>query len=413
MWNVVARYAIVAVLAVTVAACTPPQQLPVDEDDDDDDPIVAMCDDPSDQPILDAALAAAIREALGTTSGPTCGDLLDLEVLGEEHAANRDIETLEGLEHARNLRELWVQGNLITSIDVLADIPALRTVAAYGNPLTSIEALRGLDDLHAVFLGWHDQYIDPSPLEGKADLVVLHFQGAELTSLDFLAASTDLSDIAVGWNELTDVSILATMPSLAYVFLRTNAITDISFVDDLPLVLLDVSHNHGVDLTPVAAKTTIEILGIGDTGVDDLSFLAGFTDLAVLGAYMNPIVEPPAAAVIANLVHLDVGGTDLSDLSFVAGIPLGLLSAWGLDLVDGDIAVVAGLDELEYLDLSGNLLTEIGPVVANTSLGAGDYVNLEWNCLDLTPGSQAADDVDALLARGVDVRFETQRDVCP
>ncbi|MBX3145006.1 MAG: hypothetical protein KF813_14705, partial [Trueperaceae bacterium] len=58
------RLTAVILLSIVLAACGGQQQPPA-----------AMCDDPTDQPITDAALAAVIRETLGITTGPTCADL--------------------------------------------------------------------------------------------------------------------------------------------------------------------------------------------------------------------------------------------------------------------------------------------------------------------------------------------------
>ena len=55
-----------------------------------------------------------------------------------------------------------------------------------------------------------------------------------------------------------------------------------------------------------------------------------------------------------------------------------------------------------------NEISDISPLVDNTGLGRGDKINLRFNPLDLTPDSQAMNDIQTLLDRGVEVSYGTQ-----
>jgi len=79
----------------------------------------------------------------------------------------------------------------------------------------------------------------------------------------------------------------------------------------------------------------------------------------------------------------------------------------GVNLIT-DVTPLAGMVNLEFLFMEGNLISDISPLVANPGLGAGDSINLRENCLDLTPGTRAAEDLAALLARGAWVGSENQ-----
>ncbi|MCA1789347.1 MAG: hypothetical protein LC667_05665 [Thioalkalivibrio sp.] len=72
--------------------------------------VVMTCDDPSDEPIFDAVLAAGIRDILSIASGPTCADLLDLTWLHLSWPSGDPVTSLEGLEHAPYLQDLGLDG---------------------------------------------------------------------------------------------------------------------------------------------------------------------------------------------------------------------------------------------------------------------------------------------------------------
>ena len=55
------------------------------------------------------------------------------------------------------------------------------------------------------------------------------------------------------------------------------------------------------------------------------------------------------------------------------------------------------------MDRDRNQMSDIGPLVANTGLGAQDTVLLSSNRLDLSKSSQASQDIQTLRGRGVRV----------
>jgi len=70
---------------------------------------------------------------------------------------------------------------------------------------------------------------------------------------------------------------------------------------------------------------------------------------------------------------------------------------------------MTGLTNLEKLNLKDNQVTDLTPLVEisnNGGLGKGDEVRLKGNPLDLTPGSKACADIQALRDNGVKVHVE-------
>ena len=107
-------------------------------------------------------------------------------------------------------------------------------------------------------------------------------------------------------------------------------------------------------------------------------------------------------------VHL--GDNQISDISALAG----LTNLTLLELCDNqisDISPLAGLTVLHDLVLSHNRISDLSPLMENSSaggLGPGDYVDVRYNYLDLMPGSQGMTDIQSLVERGVNVKYERE-----
>ncbi|TVR88667.1 MAG: leucine-rich repeat domain-containing protein [Trueperaceae bacterium] len=351
-------------------------------------PTPAACTEPTDlAPIADAALADAVREALGVTAGPTCGELAKLTVLDIQDLG---VTTLAGLEHAHalvtlqadrndvddvtvlaglsNLRGLWFGGNQVSDIAALAGLTELRGISFWNNPVTSVAPISAMTQLTHAYIG-DTPARDHHLLVGLTQLRVLNLNRSGLTNLDVLAGMTEIEEFHATWN------------------------------DEL------------VDASALASATKLVRLDLGDTGLTDVAFLSSLPDLRMVTLWGNPIADVGPIEALSDLTHLDVGGTGVNDLAFLANSPgLASLYAWSNEIAD--ISVLASLPDLVTVVIPGNALSDIGALVANAGFAAGAQLNVAWNCLDVTPGSANRNDIDALVDRGVAVEFEPQRDGC-
>jgi len=108
------------------------------------------------------------------------------------------------------------------------------------------------------------------------------------------------------------------------------------------------------------------------------------------------------AADMLLLTSLDAGNADIQDLT-------GLQYATNLQVLGlsqnqiSDIEALASLTNLQNLYLAANQISDITPLVNNSGLDSGDFIDLRNNLLDLAPGSQDMEAINALVSRGVDV----------
>lgn len=347
-------------------------------------PVTAACTEPTDiAPITDAALAVAVRDALGVATGPTCGELatltdLDITELG--------VASLAGLEHAHALVQLgadrndladispvaglgslqwfWFGGNDVADVSPLAGLTELRGTSFWNNPVASVAPIAELTKLENLAIGAipaRDHHL----LDGLAELRLLHVNDVGLTNLDFVAAMTELEEFRATSN-----------PDL-------------------------------VDASGLASLTKLVSLDLGGASLTDVSFLASLPDLRSIALWGNPIADAGPIEALTGLVQLDIGGTGIGDLAFVANSPdLESLYVWNNGVTD--ISALSSLGSLNHVLLGGNELTDISPLVANASFAAGATLDVAWNCLDTSPGSPARSDIETLIDRGVDVTFEPQ-----
>lgn len=417
------------------------------------EPVAITCDDPSDEPIADEALAAAIRDELGITTGPTCAQVASVEHI---NADGRGVRWLHGLEHAQALEDiqldnnqisdigpltgltalrwLWLGGNDITDASAIATLPDLRGLSLWSNPITTFAPLAGLTNLERLYIN-STQATDFQQLAGLTALTHVHLYDAGISDLSFVAGMTQLEELMIGGgNDVADASVLANLTELRHLDLNYNQVADVSFLTSLPnLEVLYIGGNPLADTSPITALTGLERLNVERLGLDSLAFLAASPDLRELWAggndvngvavlnslpnlrhvslWENPIADPTPIYALTGLISLDIGGTGANDLSFLTASPdLESLWAWGNNV--GDITVLQELGQLRRVNLDDNPLTSLAPLVANPGIGPSARIDILYNCLDLTPGSAGRAEIDQLLDRGVDIEYDPQRDDC-
>ena len=334
----------------------------------------------------DPNLEAAVRETIGKPSGPIhSSDLVGLTWLD---ASNRDIADLTGLEHCTDLVELWLGGNQIGDIAALAGLTNLTGLGLGSNNISHIAPLAELTDLTWLVLGWN-QISHISPLANLTSLTSMDLSGNRIGPISALEGLTNLTYLYLSHNEIIDVSPLVGLTHLRDLWLSGNQIENVSPLAHLTaLESLALDANAIEDVLPLADLTALWYLDLGENQISDLGPLGGLTSLTQLGLRSNKISDILALSTLTGLEGLVLKENQISNL-------------WSL----------AGLTNLTWLDLTHNQISDITPLVDNPGLGTGDYVYLRYNYLDLTPGSQAMDDIETLQVRGVEVHYDPQSEI--
>jgi len=211
------------------------------------------------------------------------------------------------------------------------------------------------------FTGQATGSIYPKDLTGIRE-ITLENQGVH--SLEGLQHLINLQKLYANNNEITDLRPLQGLTELKLLYLSANPINDLSPLENLvKLEALRFYETQVADLTPLHQLTQLKTLDFADSQVDDLSGIQ----------------------TLENLTYLNCGYNLLSDLSALQYL-INLQSIW----------------------LINNQIEDITPLIENSGLGMGDYLDIRNNLLDLTPESDDMQNIQNLINRGVIVFYEIQ-----
>ena len=154
--------------------------------------------------IPDKALCTAIERELGKAAGSSIS-ATKMTTLTHLGAGDADISDLTGLEHATNLRGLYLWGNKIERLDPLEKLTKLEELGVEGSLISNIEPLRDLTQL--VRLRLNDNRISNiQPLRYLINLENLGLHGNDISDLSVLEQLTRLKDLEVDIHSMADLS---------------------------------------------------------------------------------------------------------------------------------------------------------------------------------------------------------------
>ena len=145
-----------------------------------------------------------------------------------------------------------------------------------------------------------------------------------------------------------------------------------------------------LDLTPLSSLTNLTYLSLPDSQVGDLDALAGLTNLTELSVPSSNVADYSPLSGLTKLVRLDLSSA--------------LLSASGRVT---DLGFVEKMTALNDLNLYGNAVRDLSPLVNNEGLGDNnDVISLLSNCFnsDEAVKAQAREDIATIEARNPNVQ---------
>ena len=278
--------------------------------------IAALLPSPEIISIPDPNLAAAIRDTLNLTGNNITQ--LDMVVLADLIANNKNIMNLTGLEHAKYLRHLDLGWNQITDI-------------------TPLENLQILADLQLI----ENQITDITPLENLQYLVEVKLHGNEISEITPITKLPRLELLHLAGNKISDISQLAGMTQLRQVSIESNQISDIK---------------------PLSGLTQLHMLGIAQNPISDFTPIAGLTNLGILNIAQLKISDIDLIRKLTNLWHLNLAGNKITDVSPLAGLTNLEILFIGFNQII-DISPLVELTKLKTLNLEGNPIKDRKPLL--------------------------------------------------
>ena len=153
------------------------------------------------------------------------------------------ISSLQGLEHAVNLRFLHLTHSLFSDLTPLKNLVSLEVLKLYGNEISDITPLANLTNLENLNLSGN-QIRNVAPLSKLTNLQILELSGNEISDIIPLANLTNLENLNLSGNQIRNVAPLSKLTNLQILELSGNEISDITPIENLTsLELLDVAGN--------------------------------------------------------------------------------------------------------------------------------------------------------------------------
>ena len=176
------------------------------------------------------------------------------------------------------------------------------------------------------------------------------------------------------------------------------------------------SRNAITSLVGIEYLRNLLVLFFDANDISEIGSLANLTNLVLLSFGSNNVSDLSPLTNLINLEILIFTRNNISDLNPLANLRnLGLLSFW--DNSVSDLTPLQNLNKLWYLNFSNNQVTDLSPLVSNTSnwevpseTQGWTGIDMSYNNLDLTEGSQNMNDINTLIGRGIDVLYDPQND---
>ena len=230
-------------------------------------------------------------------------------------ANNPAVTSLEGLQYAKNLSELYLDSNNISNISPLSGMANLRLVDLSGNQISDLRPLSGLTKLTLLCIQCN-QVSDLSPLSRMTNLTSLSLDDNQISDISPLSGLTNLTWLTLGENQISDISPLSGLTNLKTLDLRYNQISDIRHLSGLTnLIHLRLGNNQISDISSLSGMTNMSsMLELNDNQISDISPLSGLTNLRNLDLHCNQISDINPLSGITNLAWLCLEKNQISDL---------------------------------------------------------------------------------------------------
>ena len=321
----------------------------------------------------------------------TADNLVTLTVLD---APDSDINSLRGLEHATNLKELTLNGNRLSGFELLNPLSRMAKIEVLKIDDNNISFLplqilppQNLTNLKELSVR-HNNISDITSLSRLTTLETLRLRGNSISDISALSALTNLKSLSVSGNPIEDVTPISGLTELRYLWVQEIPITDISFVENLTnLQSLYLRKNTISDISPLTQLTKLKRLGLNDNRIVDIA----------------PLVA--IASLRGSNAHVDLSGNPLNSESVDVHIPA--LKDRGVTVVFEPIQPIELPDNPEDINRDGTIdiqdLSLVVAVIAELPL-AFFAINVDVNgdgvvnTLDMLAVVKAADvNVDGVI----------------
>lgn len=325
---------------------------------------------------------------------------------------NNQIEDITGIENLTGLAYLDLDNNQIQDLREVENLNGLKWLNLANNQISDFAAVNGLSELTSLNLSSNNITNIPD-LSNNYKLEKLYLNKNKVDDIAGLAGAASLQEFCLNSNNISNdnLTTLQGLTSLERLELGDNQISDISSLGSLNnLAVLVLDNNQIEDITAFADLNNLQKLNLSFNNITDISVIAHLGQLKLLFLNNNLISTLPDMSQLINLYGLNLEHNQLNDISPLGTVHNLELLGLGANQIS-DITELKNLLKLKGIDLTRNNLTDISALAVNSyngGLGYGDILFIFQNRLDLSEGSPAMLDIEALIQNGAWVIYQQQ-----
>jgi internalin A len=285
----------------------------------------------------------------------------------ELNCFDRNILTLDGIEHLTSLTDITLWRNQIVDIAALSNLTALTYLDLDENKITDISTLSNLTAITELYIS-ENQISDISAVSNLTAITRLALDRNQIVDINALSSLTALTTLSLDDNQLTDISALSSLAVLADLFLNNNQISDINALSNITaLTTLFLQSNQITDINAVSNLTVLNRLALDRNQIVDISALSNLTALTTLSLDDNQITDISAVSNLAVLDFLFLQSNQLVNISAISDLKA-LTNLYLFNNQISDISALSNLTALNTLFLQKNQIADVSALSNLTAL---------------------------------------------
>ena len=207
------------------------------------------------------------------------------------------IESLEGLQYARNMTQLIIVGNPphlgggtdnnLNDLNPLGQLEKLEKLVLSFNIIDNIDPISNLKNLSYLGLWFSIDLTDISAIQGLEKLTVLDLRNCYKADFSVIQGLTNLEYLYASSCPL-DINLISGLTKLKHLDYNGNAVSDIKALNYLQnLITLDLAYCQINDISVLAEMGKLETVSLFSNNIDDISALADLENLKTLSIDMD------------------------------------------------------------------------------------------------------------------------------
>ena len=220
--------------------------------------------------IPDKNLKREINAKLGKSELDSEVSIIEMEKISSLEIDGKNIESLEGLQHAKNLLQIYASNNNISDITPLSGLSKLRYIHLNDNKISDITSLHNLNLL-----------------------ITLSLRNNNINNTGELSRFAQLREVYLSNNNISDLSKLSELPNfLQTLDLSNNNISDISKLSScINLTSLNLSNNSISDISKLSSLIKLKNIVLDNNNISDISSLRVFNVTSVYMSVMDQTIK--------------------------------------------------------------------------------------------------------------------------